>query len=207
MESEEELWKMRIIALTGGIACGKTTVAGMLKECGAAVVDADEISRSLTAAGGRALGEIRRVFGDGVFAPDGTLDRAKLGAQVFSNEEKRLQLNAILHPMVMDEMKQAVDRCREDGAQIVILDVPLLFEANMQHMGEMVVCVSASQEVQIARMASRNGWDREEALRRIRSQMPMEEKRSLSDVVIDTDKPIETLREEICQLYRRWIKA
>ena len=198
---------MRVIALTGGIACGKTTVAGMLKACGAAVVDADEISRSLTAAGGRALEDIRRVFGDGVFAPDGTLDRAALGAQVFTNEEKRLQLNGILHPMVMDGMKQAVERCREEGAQIVVLDVPLLFEAHMQHMGEMVVCASAPEEVQIARMKSRNGWDREEALRRIRSQMPMEEKRSLSDVVIDTDKPIEMLREEICQLYRRWANA
>lgn len=198
---------MRIIALTGGIACGKTTVAGMLRECGAAVIDADAISRSLTAAGGRALGELREAFGDGIFQPDGTLDRAALGAVVFSNEEKRMQLNAILHPMVIDEMERGIERCREEGVQIVILDVPLLFEANMQHMGEVTVCASAPQEVQISRMNSRNGWDREEALRRIRSQMSMEEKRSLSDLVIDTDKPLEALRAEIQQLYQRWLKA
>ena len=198
---------MRVISLTGGIACGKTTVAGMLRECGAAVIDADAISRSLTAAGGRALAELRQAFGDGIFQPDGTLDRAKLGALVFSNEEKRMRLNAILHPMVIEEMERGIERCREEGAQLVILDVPLLFEANMQHMGELTVCASAPEEVQISRMHSRNGWDRGEALRRIRSQMSMEEKRSLSDLVIDTDKPIEALRAEIRQLYQRWTQA
>lgn len=198
---------MRIIALTGGIACGKTTVAGMLRDCGAAVVDADAISRSLTAAGGRALGAVRQAFGDGVFQPDGTLDRAKLGAVVFTNEEKRRQLNAILHPMIMEEMERAIERCREEGAPIVILDVPLLFEANMHHMGELVVCASAPEEVQIARMASRNGWDRTEAVRRIRSQMSMEEKRSRSDLVVDTDKPLDQLRAEISRLYLSWTQA
>jgi len=195
---------MRIIALTGGIACGKSTIAGMLKDCGAAVIDADAISRSLTTPGGQGLAPIRQAFGDGVFAPDGTLDRAALSAVVFTDDAKRRQLNGILHPMVIRRMEEEIAACREAGQKVVILDVPLLFEANMQHMGEITVCAYAPQEVQIARMASRNGFDREEALRRILSQMPLDEKRRLSDLAIDTDKPLDALNDEVKQLYARW---
>ena len=198
---------MRIIALTGGIACGKTTISGMLEKLGARIVDADGISRSLTAPGGKGLPAVREAFGDGVFAPDGTLDRAALAKVIFSDEAQREKLNAILHPMVHAEMESQIEACRRDGTKVVILDVPLLFEAGMQHMGDEIACACAPEEVQIQRLASRNGYGREEALGRIRSQWPLEEKKRLSDIVIDTNLPLCDLEREVCALYDRWANS
>ena len=127
---------MLTIALTGGIACGKSTVSGMLSLLGASVIDADQISRSLTAPGGAALPAIRQAFGDSVFHADGTLDRPALSAVVFADKAAIEKLNAITHPLVKQEMETQLDSCRKQGAPLVVLDVPLLFEANMQHMGD-----------------------------------------------------------------------
>ena len=195
---------MLTIALTGGIACGKSTVSGMLSLLGASIIDADQISRSLTAPGGAALPAIRQTFGDSVFHADGTLDRPALSAVVFADKAAIEKLNAITHPMVNQEMETQLDHCRKQGAPLVVLDVPLLFEANMQHMGDLVACVTAPEEVQIDRMRTRNGFTREEALSRIRNQMPVCEKARLSDIVIDTNKPLEQLQKEVEQLYLSW---
>ena len=196
---------MLTIALTGGIACGKSTVAAMLRELGASVVDADAISRSLTAPGGPALPLIREAFGDEVFETDGTLSRPALSAKVFGNPQALAKLNAITHPMIRQEMERQADSCRKAGAKVVVLDVPLLFEAGMQDMGDLVLCAVCPEEVQIARMASRNGFDRETALGRIRSQMSVDEKASRSDLVISTDLPLDELRRKAEELYRGWI--
>ena len=196
---------MLIIALTGGIACGKSTVSGMLAQLGASIIDADQISRSLTAPNGDALPAIRRTFGDSVFNADGTLNRPALSAVVFSDKAAIEKLNAITHPLVKQQMDEQLAICRKNGAPVVVLDVPLLFEASMQHMGDLVACVVAPEEVQIARMASRNGYTREEALSRIRNQMPVSEKARRSDIVIDTDKPLPELQKEIETLYQNWI--
>lgn len=195
---------MLTIALTGGIACGKSTVSGMLSLLGASIIDADQISRSLTAPGGAALPAIRQTFGDSVFHTDGTLDRPALSAVVFADKAAIEKLNAITHPMVKQEMETQLEHCRKQGAPLVVLDVPLLFEANMQHMGDLVACVTAPEEVQIDRMRTRNGFTREEALSRIRNQMPVCEKARLSDIVIDTNKPLEQLQKEVEQLYLSW---
>jgi len=195
---------MLTIALTGGIACGKSTVSAMLAQLGASIIDADQISRSLTAPGGLALPAIRQAFGDGVFHADGTLNRPALSAVVFSNAQAIQQLNAITHPLVQQQMEAQLETCRKNGVQIVILDVPLLFEANMQHMGDLVACVTAPEDIQIARMKSRNGYSREEALSRIRSQMPVGEKAARSDVVIDTNVPLEQLERNVQRLYQGW---
>ncbi len=197
---------MKIIGLTGGIACGKSTVAGMLQAEGAWIVDADEISRSLTQPGGAGLPLIREAFGDQVFAGD-TLDRAALSRIVFSDKAKRETLNGLLHPLIHQEMLRQMEQGRESGAKLVILDIPLLFEANMQHLAQAVACVYAPQDVQIERMKARNGYTREEALRRIQSQMPLEEKMRLSDVLIPTDKPLDQLRHDVHALYHRWTNA
>ena len=196
---------MLTIALTGGIACGKSTVSAMLAQLGASIIDADQISRSLTAPGGPALPAIRQAFGDGVFHADGTLNRPALSAVVFADAQAIQQLNAITHPLVQQQMEAQLETCRKNGAQIVILDVPLLFEANMQHMGDLVACVTAPEDIQIARMKSRNGYSREEALSRIRSQMPVGEKAARSDVVIDTNVPLEQLERNVQRLYQGWM--
>lgn len=198
---------MLTIALTGGIACGKTTVSAMLRALGASIIDADEISRSLTAANGAALPLIRETFGDQVFHPDGTLDRPALSKAVFGNPEALARLNAVTHPLIEREMLAQLADCRENGAEVVVLDVPLLFEANMQHMGDLTACVTVPEERQIERLNTRNGFDRETALARIRSQMPVSEKAARSDVVINADQPLQALEETVRKLYEGWLLA
>lgn len=195
---------MKVIGLTGGIACGKTTLADMLRRLGAVIIDADALSRSLTADGGEALPLIRQAFGDGVFQPSGSLDRQKLGAVVFGNAAARETLNGILHPMVYRRMEEEMQKCRESGAKVVVLDVPLLFETRGETLADLTLCAVAPEEVQIARLKSRNGLSRDEALSRIRSQMPNAEKARRSDIVIDTNRPLPELEGMIQTLYQEW---
>ena len=133
-----------------------------------------QISRALTAEGGEALGEIRRVFGDAAFHPDGTLDRATLGRLVFANEPARRALEGILHPLVQRNMLLAMDAAAEAGAKVVILDVPLLFETGMDALCDETWALYVDREKQIARVVSRDGLSREEAENRIDSQMPVD---------------------------------
>lgn len=196
---------MKIIGLTGGIACGKTTVAGMLSKLGAVILDADAISRELTAPGGDALPTIREAFGSDVFLPDGTLNRAALAAQVFSDEDKLLTLNRITHPMILDRLAGGIAACRESGVPIVVLDVPLLFEVHADALADLTVCVTAPREVQIDRLYTRSGLSRKQAIRRIESQMPVAQKAALSDVVLDTHKPLDELEQDVQKLYDTWM--
>ena len=149
--------KPYVIGLTGGIGCGKSEAAQYLKSLGAAHVDADAISRELTAEGGEALGEIRRVFGDAAFLPDGALDRASLGRLVFSNEPARRALGGTIHPRVQRDVLLAMDAAAEAGARVVILDVPLLFETGMDALCDETWTLYAPREMQISRVVSRDG--------------------------------------------------
>lgn len=194
---------MRIIGLTGGIACGKTTVAGWLKALGAAVIDADEISHELTGPGGQALPAIFQAFGQGVKNFDGTLNRKALGDLVFGDEAQRQRLNRILHPLVKARMAEETECCRKMGVSTVIWDVPLLYEAGMAGMTDQVWCVSAPRELQIARLKERDGLSREEAEARLGSQWPLSQKESRADAVIRTDRPIQEVRAEVEDLYER----
>lgn len=198
---------MQIIGLTGGIACGKSTVAAMLRSLGAPVIDADAISRSLTAPGGEALPAIRKAFGDTVFSPDGTLDRKALAALVFSDSAQLEQLNAITHPLILSRMRSEIDCCREAGAPLVVLDVPLLLEAGFDRLCTQTLCVVADEETQIARLSSRDGMTRQEALARIRSQMPVIQKSALCNRSLCTQKPLNDLAAEVEKLYRSWLSV
>lgn len=198
---------MQIIGLTGGIACGKSTVAAMLRALGAPVIDADAISRSLTAPGGEALPAIRDAFGDPVFHPDGTLNRKALATLVFGDRAQLERLNAITHPLILRRMQSEINRCREAGAPLVVLDVPLLLEAGFDRLCTQTLCVFADEETQIARLSSRDGMTRQEALARIRSQMPVAQKAALCSRSLCTQKPLSTLATEVEQLYRSWLSA
>ena len=182
------------IGLTGSIACGKSTVSQYLKQKGCQIVDADAISRALTAEGGAALPEIRKAFGDNVFS-GAALDRAKLGQIVFADAQKRETLNAILHPMILAEIRRQVTQFDARG-QIVIGDIPLLYECGMESMFNAVWVVRADRETQIRRLFERDGLSREQAERRIDSQMPLDEKIRRADAVIDTSGTVEQTQKQ-----------
>lgn len=183
------------IGLTGSIACGKSAVSQYLRELGYFVADADAISRSLTAPGGQALPLLREAFGDGIFDGD-VLNRRRLGGIVFGDVDKRAQLNAILHPLILSTF-QAELEAHDAPDALVFGDVPLLYECNMAQMFDRIFVVSAPRETQIARLLARDGLSREDAERRIDAQMPLAQKCALADAVIDTDGPMENTRAQV----------
>lgn len=188
--------KPYILGLTGGIACGKTTASKHLEKLGAFVIDADEISRKLTSKDGPALPAIRETFGDGVFRADGELDRRALGAVVFGDAAQKRALESILHPMIQHAMVNEIDRAEKKGEAVCVLSVPLLYETAMDAMCDSVWVMSLTGEAQIIRLMNRDRLTRAEALSRIESQMPVEDKETRAECVFRTDKPeAETMRE------------
>lgn len=170
-----------VIGLTGGIACGKSNISRALKEAGVPVIDADEISRNVTAKGGPALPAIRKAFGEQVF--DGEeLNRRALSDIVFADPQAREALNGIIHPMVLAEIHRQMDET--DGP--VVMDVPLLFEVGMDSWCQEIWCAYVPQKEQVRRVRKRGKITYAEALRRIHSQMPVMEKRKRADHVIRT---------------------
>ena len=184
-----------ILGLTGGIASGKTNLTDALRAYGACVIDADEISRALTAPGGKALPAIRRAFGDAVFH-GGELDRRALGQAVFSDEEARRKLEAILHPMVLEAM-----RGQSRGNGVTVWCVPLLFETGMDRFCDEVWCAYVPKAVQLARLMKRSGLTRKEAEARIAAQLPNAERKRRADQVISTAGTKEESAAEIIRRY------
>ena len=176
------------VGLTGGIACGKSTVSRMLEARGAAIVDADRIARDVVRPGQPALLDIRETFGDDVVAADGSLDRGRLGSIVFGDAAARRKLEAITHPRIRAEMKRQMEEWNaKEPSRLVVVDIPLLFESRLDKLFafEDILVVYVPREVQLERLMARDGMSREDAERRIESQLPIEEKRKLADVVID----------------------
>ena len=186
----------KIIGLTGGIASGKSTVSNWLISQGYPVVDADIAARKVVEPGMPALREITEAFGADILLEDGTLNRKKLGSLIFSDEEKRQMLNAIVHPAVREWMRRETERAFDEGASIVIMDIPLLFESKLTHMVEETVLVYVSKETQLKRLMERDGYNEADALARIHAQMPIDEKRKLADYIIDNNGTIsETIKQ------------
>ncbi len=193
---------MRILGLTGGIACGKSTVSATLRALGARIIDGDELSRRLTAPDGPALPLIRSAFGDDVFHADGTLDRRALGAIVFADDGQRRRLNQILQPMILRLIHDEIELARSQSAAVCVLEMPLLYEEGLDRLCDAVWCVTVPEEIQIRRLMDRDGFTREEALGRIRSQMPTEEKAARADVRISTEGSMEETAEAVRLLWR-----
>lgn len=200
----------RLIGLTGGIGTGKSTVAAMLEKLGAVVVDADAIVRELQQPGSPVLSELAQTFGAEILDERGALRRDALGDIIFRDAEKRKRLNEIMHPRVVAEMMQRAGEARARGASLVVLDIPLLLEGRRGRTGsgaqlpfDAVVVVYAPESQQVERQVARSACSREEAERRVRAQMPIEEKRRLADHVIDNSGSIDDTRRQVRELYAR----
>ena len=190
--------------LTGGIASGKSTVARMLQEKGARIIDFDALAHSVQAPEGPAWREIVEHFGREILNDDCQIDRAKLGAVVFGNKEKLARLNSIVHPAVFQEARRMVSLIEEeDPAAIVLSDIPLLVEVRAWELIDLdvVVLVYVSPEEQVRRLMTRNGYNREEALARLASQMPIDEKRRHADIVIDNRNSLDETREIVEEVW------
>lgn len=192
---------MILVGLTGGIATGKSTVAGMFKRCGAMIIDADVLARDVVQPGKPAWREIVKAFGKTVLNPDRTVNRPALGGKVFGHPAKLRQLERIIHPRVArEQIRLTKQAARKDPNAVVIYDVPLLFEAGINERVDTTIVVTADRETQIARLKTRNGLSRAEALRRIKSQMPLTEKRRRADFTLDGTLPLPQLKKQVRSL-------
>lgn len=196
-----------VIGLTGGIASGKSTVSGMLRELGAVIIDADEVSREVVAPGTRGWRQIVDTFGPGVLRPDGSINRRKLGGMVFGDKDALDKLDSIVHPLVMARVEDTLAKLSRgvtegesgtgEGTKVVVLDAPLLFEVGADRLVDEVWVVSVDPETQMERLIRRDGYSKAEALSRMTSQMPLPEKERLSDVVIDNRGDPESTRRQV----------
>ena len=193
-----------VIGLTGGIASGKSTVSQMFRELSIPVIDADIIAREVVEQGKPAYNKIVEVFGEEILQADGELDRPKLGSVVFHNEEKRLQLNGIVHPAVRKEMNDQKDMYIKEGMQAVVLDIPLLFESKLTNLVDQILVVAVAPSTQLERLMKRNGFSEEEAKARIDSQMPLIEKVTLADKIIHNDGTITETKAQLQRILKEW---
>ncbi|MFC4409816.1 dephospho-CoA kinase [Chungangia koreensis] len=193
-----------IIGLTGSIASGKSTVSSMLADRGFPIVDADLVARKVVEKGEPTLQMIVETFGEEVLLPDGKLDRPKLGTIIFNDPSKRKMLNDIMHPAIRAEMLRQRDEYLSNGAKTVIMDIPLLFESRLQHYVEKILVVSVTEEVQLKRLMQRNQLSEEEALSRIRSQLPVSEKEKGADAVIYNNGSLEETEQQLEKILAFW---
>lgn len=195
---------MKVIGLTGGTGSGKSTVSAYLREKGFCIIDADEISRELTAKGGEALGPIRERFGTEVFFEDGSLDRKKLGSIVFNDNQKLKILEEITTDIIIRKTLETVERLKSEGRQnVVVLDAPLLFECGMKDCTDENWLVTCEREKRIQRLMSRDGLERQSILDRMANQLSDEEKLLLADYVIDNSTNLTDLYSQIDRLIER----
>jgi len=195
---------MKVIGLTGNIACGKSVVARMFEELGARVIDADRIARWVVEPGEPAWKEIVERFGNGILNPDRTINRGKLGGVVFKDKEKREELNSITHPRIIERIKELIQEYGKEKVGVVIVEAALIVEkGGMKPLIDDLIVVTADEETQIRRLMERNGFSREEALSRIKSQMPVSEKVKHATYVIDNSGPLEETRKQVEDVWRR----
>ncbi|MFQ9706589.1 MAG: dephospho-CoA kinase [Limosilactobacillus pontis] len=190
----------RIIGLTGGIASGKSTVSNLLRQAGLPIVDADQVARQVQRPGSVALDKLAAIFGQGVIAPDGNLNRQRLGQLVFADPTARHKLDRVMQPLIRDAIWQAVANFKRQGVANVVLDVPLLFEEGYDTDCDMVVVVWVSPITELCRLMARNGYSKAAAQARIAAQLPLSTKMARADVVINNDGSLEQTRRQVAQL-------
>ena len=191
------------VGLTGGIACGKSTVAQMFVLLGAHLIDFDKLAHEVQEPGKPAWKEIVRYFGKDVLNQDETIDRNKLGNIVFNDQEKLKTLNNIVHPCVFQEWHNRLEKIKAEHFHAVVLsDVPLLFEGNMQDLFDLTILVLITPEEQTCRLIERNNLSKDEAELRIKNQMPIGEKIRLADIVIENKGTTEETKIIVAKVWK-----
>jgi len=194
------------VGLTGGIGCGKSTVARMLADKGAHVIDFDVLAHRVQDPDQAAWRAIVDRFGEGVLNADRSIDRARLGSVVLADPEKLRQLNDIVHPIVLAEWRQALAEIEKRHPEAIVLsDIPLLIEAGVEDLFDLVVLVYASPEDQIRRIMERNGYSRDEAQRRLSVQMPIDEKLKHADIVVRNQTSLDRTQDDVDQVWKELV--
>jgi len=191
---------VKLIGLTGGAGSGKSTVAGILRDLGADIVDADEASHAVYAPGTPGFDAVVREFGP-EYVRGGQVDRVRLGRLVFEDRDARGRLNAIVHPLVRDWMAERTREAAERGAEVVIQDVPLLYENKLEDLFSSVVLVYVPEDVQLERLLEERGLDADRARAMIAAQMPIDEKRRRAHHVIDNSGTREETRRQVEEMW------
>ena len=193
---------MFLIGLTGGIAAGKTTVAGHWVSLGGIEIDADKLAREVVEPGTKGIDQIRQIFGDSVFSSDSSLDRQKLGEIIFNDPHKRLTLEGIIHPLVRQRASQLFAKFPEDS--MVIYTVPLLVEANVSLPFDVIVSVEAPEADRVKRLASSRGMSTDQAMARIRSQASAIERAAAADYILNSNQPLTSLLADASALWNKF---
>jgi dephospho-CoA kinase len=196
-----------VYGLTGGIGSGKSAVGSLLAEYGIPVVSADELSRMVVAPGSSGLGAVVEAFGAEVLAEDGSLDRRAMAAQIFADAKKRKTLESILHPKIRESFQQVLAALEQAGHEVVVYEVPLLFEKGHEKDLHAVILVTAPDWVRIERVQRRDSLAEDEVRARMQTQMPEAEKRTRADYVIDNTGDLDDLRREVQLMLPRFLKV
>lgn len=193
--------KTLVLGLTGGIATGKTTVARMLEDLGARVVSADAIVHQMLKPGSPVRHQVVQEFGHGIVKSNGDIDRAALGTVVFGDSDKRVKLEAIIHPPVLARLAEEADHFRSAGEGVLVLEIPLLVEKSAFGLVDKVLVVTAEQETQVRRLEKRSGITREEAVLRVSAQYPMSEKIKHADWVVNTEGTLRSTKQQVSKVW------
>lgn len=191
----------KILGLTGGIACGKSTISAYLKEFGLPVIDADECSRAVVEKGSIGLEKLTEIFGSKILENDGTLNRKTLGQIVFSDSEQLSLLNSVMEPLIREEISRRLNQ--ENNADLVVLDAPLLIEQHYDKICDFIMTIDVSKKIQLERLIERDNLSEDEAKSRIESQLSSRERNGFADVVIDSSGTVEQTRKQVI----KWLET
>jgi len=191
---------MRVFGLTGGMGMGKSTSTQLLRQRGAAVVDADDLARQMVQPRQPALLEIQRVFGGDIVGPDGQLRRDELARIVFADAAARQRLEAILHPRIRDQWRAQIATWCNQGVPLAVVVIPLLFETKAEAEFDVTICVACSAATQCQRLLAR-GWTAGQIARRLAAQWPIERKMAQSDCVVWSEGGLEVLAQQLWRIF------
>ena len=199
---------MLVVGLTGGISSGKSTVTSWFLEKGIVVLDADRIVRQLQKPGSQLLYDLAHEFGSSVIKENGELARDVLGSIIFHDESAKYKLNEMIHPLVKHKIVEGIEVAKRNGEQLVVLDVPLLFESDFESLADCTLVVYVPRDIQVKRLMKRDGIDEDYALAKINSQMSLEQKRDRADYVLTNERSMSELRTQFEEMFEMlWEKA